>query len=143
MFNYMKHKKVLAIFAHPDDVEQFCGGTLILLRQAGYQILVTALTSGECGTTTLNSLEIAKIRDKEAKRGTKIIGADYQCLKVTDGIVGYYPGRLAHSLTGQPYLYHSDPQGLISEDGQIVRVNTIVDISSVIEKKIIAFSSMI
>lgn len=188
----MNSKKVLAIFAHPDDGEQFCGGTLILLKQKGYQIVIAALTNGECGSPTLSPTEIVKIRQKEAKKGSSIIGADYLCLEICDGTVSYdlettkkivkllrdyqpeivfthptidymtdhaHCGQLllwaipeathknfpvvthAKALSYQPYLYHSDPQGLIGDDGQIVKVNTIVDISTVVEKKLKAFSS--
>ncbi len=39
------------------------------------------------------------------------------------------------------YLYHTDPQGLIGPDGQIVRVNTVVNISDVIDQKMKAFGA--
>ena len=41
---------VLAIAAHPDDVEQTCGGTLIRMAEAGYQTGVVDLTAGDMGT---------------------------------------------------------------------------------------------
>ena len=41
---------VLAIAAHPDDVEQTCGGTLIRMAEAGYRNGVIDLTAGEMGT---------------------------------------------------------------------------------------------
>ena len=41
---------VLAIAAHPDDVEQTCGGTLIRMAEAGYRTAVADLTAGEMGT---------------------------------------------------------------------------------------------
>ncbi len=41
---------VLAIAAHPDDVELSAGGTLIKLARMGYQIGVLDLTRGEAGT---------------------------------------------------------------------------------------------
>jgi N-acetylglucosamine malate deacetylase 1 len=41
---------VLAIAAHPDDVEQTCGGTLIRMAEAGYQTGVIDLTAGDMGT---------------------------------------------------------------------------------------------
>lgn len=45
------------------------------------------------------------------------------------------------AITDQPYIYHTDPQGLIGPDGQIVRVTTIVDVGETIEKKLKAFAS--
>lgn len=41
---------LLAIAAHPDDVEQTCGGTLIKMAEAGYRTGVLDLTAGEMGT---------------------------------------------------------------------------------------------
>jgi len=41
---------LLAIAAHPDDVEQTCGGTLIKMAEMGYRTGVLDLTAGEMGT---------------------------------------------------------------------------------------------
>jgi bacillithiol biosynthesis deacetylase BshB1 len=41
---------VLAIAAHPDDVEQTCGGTLIRMAEAGYRTGVLDLTAGDMGS---------------------------------------------------------------------------------------------
>jgi bacillithiol biosynthesis deacetylase BshB1 len=41
---------LLAIAAHPDDVEQTCGGTLIRMSEAGYRCGVLDLTAGDMGT---------------------------------------------------------------------------------------------
>jgi N-acetylglucosamine malate deacetylase 1 len=41
---------VLAIAAHPDDVEQTCGGTLIRMAAQGYRTGVLDLTAGDMGT---------------------------------------------------------------------------------------------
>lgn len=185
-------KRILAIGAHYDDMEQFCGGTLILLKKKGYEVLITVLTSGECGSKKLPAKEIVSVREKEAKIGARMIGANLLCLGIRDGCVPYdlptakkliklireyqpeiiithptvdymtdhaHTGQLvlwavpeathpnfpvntkAPSLDVQPYVYHTDPQGLIGPDGQITRVNTIVDISGVIEQKLKAFGS--
>ncbi len=41
---------LLAIAAHPDDVELTCGGTLLKMAQAGYTTGILDLTRGEMGT---------------------------------------------------------------------------------------------
>lgn len=41
---------ILAIAAHPDDVEQTCGGTLIRMAEMGYRTGVLDLTAGEMGS---------------------------------------------------------------------------------------------
>ncbi len=41
---------LLALAAHPDDVEQTCGGTLIRLAEMGYKVGVIDLTAGDMGS---------------------------------------------------------------------------------------------
>ena len=41
---------VLAVAAHPDDVEQTCGGTLIRMAEIGYRTGVLDLTAGDMGS---------------------------------------------------------------------------------------------
>jgi N-acetylglucosamine malate deacetylase 1 len=41
---------LIAIAAHPDDVELTCGGTLLKVAQAGYKTGIIDLTRGEMGT---------------------------------------------------------------------------------------------
>lgn len=41
---------VLAIAAHPDDVEQTCAGTLLRMAEAGYSTGIIDLTAGDMGT---------------------------------------------------------------------------------------------
>ena len=42
-------KSVLAAFAHPDDAELTCFGTLGLLQSRGYRVLVGIITDGTAG----------------------------------------------------------------------------------------------
>ncbi len=42
--------RVLALHAHPDDVEFQCAGTLILLREAGCAVTIATMTPGDCGS---------------------------------------------------------------------------------------------
>lgn len=41
---------VLAIAAHPDDIEQTCGGALIRMAEMGYRTGALDLTAGDMGT---------------------------------------------------------------------------------------------
>ena len=188
----VKRKTVLAIGGHPDDMEQFAGGTLMLLKNAGCRVVIAVLTQGECGSKTATAEKIVAIRLKESQRAAAIIGAEYINLGIRDGSIEYdldtatkvvkllrevqpdvvmthpisdymtdhfHTGQLvlwaipeachknfpadtkAPSLSKQPHTYHTDPQGLTGSDGQIARVNTIVDISGVVEKKLQAFAA--
>jgi bacillithiol biosynthesis deacetylase BshB1 len=54
---------VLAIAAHPDDVEQTCGGTLIAMREKGYRTGVLDLTAGDMGTRGTPEERIAEAEE--------------------------------------------------------------------------------
>jgi bacillithiol biosynthesis deacetylase BshB1 len=60
---------LLAIGAHPDDVELTCGGTLIRAATRGYRTGVVDLTGGETGTHGSRSL-----RSQEAARAAEVMG---------------------------------------------------------------------
>ena len=80
---------VLALFAHPDDAEFLCAGTLAHLADRGAQIHITTMTAGDCGSTVLPPEKIARIRQKEAARAAQLIGATYSCMKEKDLLVFY------------------------------------------------------
>ena len=75
---------ILAIGAHPDDVEESCGGTLAKYVKMGHKVFTATATNGNIGSATLPMDEIAKIRKEEAKRAAAIIGAEYICLDYDD-----------------------------------------------------------
>jgi len=62
---------ILAIAAHPDDVELCAGGTLLAHKALGYTTGILDLTRGEMGTRGT-----AEIRDKEAAEAGKILQLD-------------------------------------------------------------------
>ncbi len=59
--------RVLAIHAHPDDVEFQCAGTLALLREKGIAVTIVSLTPGDCGSAEHDCATIAEIRRGEAQ----------------------------------------------------------------------------
>ena len=61
--NAGKPLDILAIAAHPDDVEQTCGGTLIRMAETGYRTGVLDLTAGDMGTRGTPEI---RIRESEA-----------------------------------------------------------------------------
>lgn len=75
---------ILAIGAHPDDVETFCGGTLAKYAKQGHKIFTATATNGNVGSATLSMEEIAKIRKEEARKAAAVIGAEYICLDYDD-----------------------------------------------------------
>jgi N-acetylglucosamine malate deacetylase 1 len=81
--------RVLAVMAHPDDIEMTCAGTLVLLRRAGWDVHLATMTAGDLGTATLSRARIARIRKKEAAASAKLIGATYTCLGFDDLTIVY------------------------------------------------------
>jgi bacillithiol biosynthesis deacetylase BshB1 len=53
---------VLAIAAHPDDIEQTCGGTLLKMGEMGYLTGALDLTAGEMGTRGTPELRMQEAR---------------------------------------------------------------------------------
>ena len=72
---------ILAIGAHPDDIELNCAGTLIQHMTMGYKVGLLDLTKGELGTRGN-----ATIRMAEAKAAAKILGVEFrENLNLKDG----------------------------------------------------------
>jgi LmbE family N-acetylglucosaminyl deacetylase len=76
--------RILAIHAHPDDIEFQCAGTLLRLKERGCVITLATMTPGDCGSAELGSEEIAAVRRAEAKQSAELLGADYVCLEFRD-----------------------------------------------------------
>jgi N-acetylglucosamine malate deacetylase 1 len=74
---------VLAIFAHPDDVELTVGGTLLKMKSLGYKTGALDVTKGEMGTRGS-----AEVRAEEANDAARILKLDVrENLELPDGHV--------------------------------------------------------
>ncbi|WKS95081.1 bacillithiol biosynthesis deacetylase BshB1 [Riemerella columbina] len=79
----MNKVDILAIGAHPDDVELGCGGTLAKLIAEGKSVAVVDLTEGELGTRGTR-----ETRAEEAQNASKILGITHrENLKMKDGFL--------------------------------------------------------
>lgn len=58
---------ILAIAAHPDDVEQTCGGTLLRMAEIGYRTGVLDLTAGDMGSRGTPEIRILESEVAAAK----------------------------------------------------------------------------
>src|SRR5262245_51661138 len=76
--------RVLAVGAHPDDIEFLCAGTLAKYAQRGDKVTMAISTNGEVGSSTLSNDEIAKVREQEARASAAIIGAELVWLGYRD-----------------------------------------------------------
>ncbi len=78
-------KKLMVIGAHPDDPESCCGGTMLVMENAGYEVVSLYMTKGEAGIPGKSHDESAAIRSKEAINACKILGAKALFLTQIDG----------------------------------------------------------
>ena len=78
------NNRILAVGAHPDDVEFLMAGTLTLLYQQGFSIYIATVATGDMGSMELRSQQISSKRYKEAINAAKILDASYQSLGESD-----------------------------------------------------------
>jgi LmbE family N-acetylglucosaminyl deacetylase len=66
---------VLAIAAHPDDIEFVMAGTLLLLGGSGWKLHYLNLSTGDLGSTTTSPAKTAQVRRREARAAAQELGA--------------------------------------------------------------------
>ena len=176
-----------AIAAHPDDIEFVMAGTLILLRNAGWQIHYMNIANGCCGSTEWSASHTAEVRAREGLAAADLIRAEFHPSLVNDLEIFYNDATLKQLsavmrevapeivLTHAPYdymedhmnacrlavsaaftrgmpnyptdpprppvdglvtVYHAQPHGNRDPLGNVVRPQTFVDVSSVLDEKV-------
>jgi LmbE family N-acetylglucosaminyl deacetylase len=68
-------RKIVCVGGHTDDPESGCGGTLAKLVNAGHEVTIIYLTTGEAGIDGKSHDEAARIRKQEAINASKVLGA--------------------------------------------------------------------
>lgn len=111
---------ILAVHAHPDDIEFLAAGTLALLTAMSHRVTIATLTAGDCGSVETNAEETARVRQREAAASAAVIGAAYVCAEFRDlAVFNDDPSRrrvvgLIRSvrpdivITASPQDYHPD-----------------------------------
>lgn len=66
---------ILAVGAHPDDIEAYCAGTLIKYARQGHKIFHAVFTSGNMGDLHAAPDKLAATRKAEAQAAADLIGA--------------------------------------------------------------------
>ena len=103
---------ILAIFAHPDDVECCCAGTLLKYKQAGHKIFIALTTSGNTGSNNIPSREeIAATREKEQLEAAKYLDAQVMFLGYEDEFLFDTPDTRRAVLTA---IRWADPDVIIT-----------------------------
>jgi LmbE family N-acetylglucosaminyl deacetylase len=88
-------KTAMAIGAHPDDIEFMMGGTLALLKQAGFETHCLNIANGSCGSAEYNARQLRVIRRAEGKAAAETLGAIYHDSLVDDLEIYYEPKLLS------------------------------------------------
>src|SRR5215217_6569166 len=81
---------IMAIAAHPDDIESWCAGTLIRAIDAGATVRLLLVTSGDKGSSDPQAMpaEVAAMREREAiVAGDRLGLAEVAFLRHPDGDV--------------------------------------------------------
>jgi len=79
----------LAIAAHPDDIEFVMAGTLLQLREAGWETHYLNVSTGNMGSTVMSADQTARVRLKEAQAAAKVLGAKWYAPFCDDLMVFY------------------------------------------------------
>src|SRR5262245_20710116 len=76
--------KVLAVEAHPDDVELLCSGTLARLEELGHEISILAVTAGELGSMDSVRQQSISNRIREAEASAAILNGKFYYAAIPD-----------------------------------------------------------
>lgn len=87
-------KKILTIFAHPDDESFAFGGTLAKYAKEGVEIHELCATRGEAGQTNGEHGVLAKIREQELLNASKVLGVKQ--VEFMDYMDGMLSNKLYH-----------------------------------------------
>jgi N-acetylglucosamine malate deacetylase 1 len=77
--------RILAVGAHPDDLEILCGGTLARYVGEGHEVVMCHASRGDRGSFVHTREELAALRGNESRRAAELAGADYATLGFSDG----------------------------------------------------------
>ena len=88
---------VLAIGAHPDDIEAYCAGTLLKCVERGDRVVACHMSDGDMGHVVIEPEELGKIRREESKTagekgGYEVIWGGFHDLSI------YYDNKEARDM---------------------------------------------
>lgn len=77
--------RIMAIGAHPDDIEISCAGTLARYKESKNDVAIVCMTDGSKGHTYIEAKELVDLRKKEAENSARIIGTEFFWMGFEDG----------------------------------------------------------
>ncbi len=75
---------ILAVGAHPDDMEILCTGTLARYSRDGHSVIMAHICNGNKGHHHIPPDKLAEVRAREAGSSAKVIGAEHINLGIED-----------------------------------------------------------
>lgn len=90
-------ERILAVMAHPDDLETYCGGTIARLIRVGKRVRVIKMTTGNRGSRQerISEEELTRLRLREDREAMQVLG-----IKPEDNIyLDLNDGEVDNSLT--------------------------------------------
>lgn len=97
-------KRMLLVFAHPDDESFTCGGTIAKYTHNGWEVHLLCVTRGEAGNRgtyrDIDDDSLGAIREKELQNACKLLGIrSIKFLDYKDGTLsGVEPGEIEHKV---------------------------------------------
>jgi LmbE family N-acetylglucosaminyl deacetylase len=90
----MRFASALVIFAHPDDAEYMCGGTVALWAREGTDVHYCVITDGSAGSNEPGATreEMAVVREREQRAAAEVLGVK------SLSFLGYRDGELEVTL---------------------------------------------
>ncbi|MEI6036889.1 MAG: PIG-L family deacetylase [Planctomycetota bacterium] len=83
------NRVVLAIMAHPDDIEFVAAGTMLRLAEVGWELHVFNVSSGDCGSMTMPPDLTGRVREAEGRAAAAIMGATFHESLASDLMIFY------------------------------------------------------
>ena len=81
---------LLAIEAHPDDLEYGTASAIARWTSLGKRVVYLMVTRGEAGIDSMSPAEAGPLREQEERESARVVGvSDVEFLGYTDGVVEY------------------------------------------------------
>lgn len=105
---------VLAIGAHPDDIEIACAGTLAKCVKRGDKVIVCHVSRGDLGHVIIPPDELTRIRAEEARRAGALAGIEVICADFSD--LDIYDNNKAARDRIVDVIRYADPDVIITHN---------------------------
>ena len=122
--------RAMVIFAHPDDAEFLCSGTVARFTRHGYRVQYVLATSGDKGSNDPDATpeQLIATREAEQHAAADVLGIEeVTFLRHMDGELEVSVGEETRKLkAGESLRYHADRHHRIVNTGEVPAHATMV-----------------